>query len=76
MYKARDSSAVALGRKPMRLHKLGKCPYGCIQKEAKQLLHGKLKSKTSGTCIKHSLMGKGPQVQTHRTHHLPPTGSS
>lgn len=43
MYKARDSSTVALGRKPMRLHKLGKCPYGCIQKEAKQLLHGELK---------------------------------
>ena len=43
MCKARVSSVVALGRKPMRLHKLEKCPYGCIQKEAKQLLHEELK---------------------------------
>lgn len=44
MCKARVSSTVALGRKPMQLHKLEKCPYGCIQKEAKQLLYGELKN--------------------------------
>lgn len=40
MCKARVFSVVALGRRPMRLLKIEKCPYGYIQKEVKQLLHG------------------------------------
>lgn len=68
MCKARVSSVVALGRKPVWLHKLEKCPYSCIQKEVKQLLHGELKTKPSGACIEHSLMGKAPGVQTCWTH--------
>lgn len=52
-------SAVALGRKPMRLHKIEKCPYGCIQKDVKQLLHR--------ACKKRSLLGKARQVLTGLT---------
>lgn len=74
MCKARVSSVVALGCKPMRLHKLEKCPYGCIREEVKQLLRGELKSKPSGACL--TLPNrKSPRVQT-LDHHLPPTGSS
>lgn len=37
-------SSVALGRKPRRLHKIEKCPYGWIQREVRQLLHGAVKN--------------------------------
>lgn len=60
MCKARVSSVVALGRKPVRLHKLEKCPYGCIQKEVKQLLHKELKKQNFWDLYKTLPNGKRP----------------